>query len=226
MMVMMIRRFSLLLLLLLPALALEGQKSDFGIWYDVKADHELIKNLRIDAEACVRTENNASDIESWYLEPGIRYKFNKYFSGGVYYRFIEQMEKDNRLHPRHRWFIQIKGDLPVYRFTLSARYRIQEQFKTYIDKPEDEIPSWYNRLRLEIDYDVPSIPLRPYINTELHSQLFASNDIMIEKMRYIGGIEYTLNKRHTFGLEYVYNTSKVSKPAYMNVISLTYSIKI
>ena len=51
----------------------------------------------------------------------------------------------------------------------------------------------------------------------MFSELFASNDIMIEKWRYIVGADYTVNKKHTFGLEYIYNVSKDSKPAYMNV---------
>lgn len=213
------------LLLILPVV-LQGQKSDFGLWYDIKADHELVNRLRIEAEASLRTDNNASRIESWYFEPGLRYKVNKYLAAGIYYRYIGQLEKDSQFHSRHRWFLQFKGDLPVKRFTLSARYRIQEQFKTYIEDPEDEFPAWYHRLRCEIDYDVPSIPLKPYINVEIYNQIFAGNDINVEKMRYMVGLEYSISKKHSVGLEYVYQDSKVSKPAWMNAVSLNYSVKL
>jgi len=223
---MMIRSLFFSLFILFLPLGLMAQKSDFGLWYDIGASHELIKGLRIEAEASLRTENNASQVESWYFEPGIRYKFNKYFTAGVYYRFIEKMEKDNSLHPRHRWFLQVKGDLPVSRFTLSARYRLQQQFKTYIDDPEDELPAWYHRLRLELDYDVRSLPLKPYINAEIYNQIFIANNIKVEKMRYILGVEYTIAKRHTVGVEYLYQDSKVSKPAWFNAICLNYSIKL
>jgi hypothetical protein len=40
------------------------------------------------------------------------------------------------------------------------------------------------------------------------------------------GAEYRLNKRHTFGLEYIYNESRVTKPAYMNVIGVTYAVRL
>ena len=221
-----IRRISASIMILLLPIALHGQKSDFGLWYDIKADHDLAKGLRIEAEASLRTDNNASRAETWYFEPGIRYKFNKYFAAGIYYLFIEKVEKDNRFHPRHRWFLQMKGDLPVNRFTLSARYRLQQQFKTYIEDPLDEVPKWHHRLRLELDYDVPSLPLKPYINTEIYNQIFVGNDIKFEKMRYIGGMEYTIAKTHTIGIEYLYQVSKVSKPAWLNVISLNYSVKL
>jgi hypothetical protein len=223
---MMIRRNILLLAVLLLSLAIKAQKPDFGIWYEAKAEKKIIKGLRFDLETSIRTDQNASNIESFYFEPGLRYKINDYFNAGIYYRFIEQKENDGRYYTRHRWFLQLKGELSVYRFTLSARYRIQQQFKTYIEDPEDEIPEWYHRLRLELDYNIRGLPLKPYANAEPKSLLFSANNIMIEKWRYIVGVEYTVSKKHTFGVEYIYNTSKVSKPARMNIIGLTYSIKL
>jgi len=226
MIMMRIKNLSLLIAVILLPAGLTGQKSDFGLWYQFSADHELVKGLRVEAEASLRTDNNASRAESWYFEPGLRYKFNKYFAAGIYYRFIEQVEKDDRFHARHRWFVQLKGDLPVSRFTFSARYRIQQQFKTYIGDPEDEIPVWSHRLRVELDYDIKSLPLTPYINAEIYNQVFAGNDIMVEKMRYMAGVEYTIAKRHTVGIEYVYQDSKVSKPAWLNAVSLNYAVKL
>jgi len=221
-----IKNLSLLIAVLLLPAGLAGQKSDFGLWYEVSAERELVKGLRIEAETSLRTDNNASRAESWYFEPGLRYKFNKYFAAGIYYRFIEQVENDDRFHPRHRWFVQMKGDLPVSRITFSARYRLQQQFKTYFSDPEDEIPVWSHRLRMELDYDVRSLPLTPYINAEIYNQVFAGNDIKFEKMRYMAGVEYTIAKRHTVGIEYVYQDSKVSKPAWVNAVSLNYAVKL
>lgn len=214
------------MLFIASATGLNAQKSDFGMWYEVSAEHKLVKKLRLDLESSIRTDENASNIELFYVEPGIKYKFNDYFSAGLYYRLIEKLESDSRYHARHRLFIQMKGELPINRFTLSARYRLQEQTKTYIEDPEDDFPQWYQRLRLELDYDIKGIPLKPYINTELHSLLFTANDIPVEKYRSMVGIEYTLHKKHTFGIEYIYNVSNVTKPAYMNILGLTYSIKL
>jgi opacity protein-like surface antigen len=217
--------FFLLLALLLPG-TLWGQKTDFGIWYEIQADYSIIKGLRFDLETSLRTDQDASNIESFYLEPGIRYKLNKYLSAGVYYRYIEQKEKDDAFHARHRWFFQVKGDLPVKRFTLSARYRLQEQFKTYIEDPEDEIPVWGHRLRLELDYDIKGLPLKPYTSAEIYSQPSEQNETLADRWRYVAGAEYTFLKKHTIGLEYVYNVSKVSKPAYMNIIGIKYGLSL
>ena len=220
----MIRRVSLVAMTLVLSVTLSGQKTDFGIWYDVKAEHKIIKHLRFDLEASVRTDQNASNIDKFFIEPGLRYKFNDYFAAGIYYRFIEQKEDDDRYYARHRWFLQIKGSLPAGRFTLSARSRIQQQLKTYIEDPHDELPAWYHRLRLEIEYDIKGIPLEPYINIEMHNLLFSPNNYAVDKWRYIAGAQYTFRKTHTFGLEYIYNESRVTKPAYENLLGITYTI--
>lgn len=213
---------------LLP-MTLAGQKTDYGIWYEVDAEKDIYKGLRFDLEASVRTDKNASHIEKFYFEPGLRYKFNDYFAAGFYYRFIGQEENDERFHPRHRWFFQMKGTTPkVARFTLAVRYRIQEQFKTYIKDPEDEVdePEWYQRVRFELRYNIKGIPLKPYINAEIFNRLSDPTDYFADKWRSIVGIEYTLNKRHSFGIEYIYNDSRVTKPAYMNLLGIVYSIKL
>jgi len=219
-------------LLLFSSIVLKAQKTDFGLWYEANAEYNIVKKLRFDFEASIRTDKNASRIEKFYFEPGLRYKFNDYFAAGIYYRLTEQRETIDKsegiyeFHPRHRWFVQLKGSLPVNRFTLSARYRFQEQFKTYIEDAGDEIPAWANRLRLELDYDIKKLPLKPYANVEMQIGLFSPDDILIEEWRYIAGAEYTFNKKHTVGLEYIYNVSKDSKPAYMNAIGMTYTVSL
>lgn len=207
--------------------AVAGQKTDYGIWYEASAGKDLLKGLRLDLEASIRTNENAANIDKFYIESGLRYKFNDYFNAGIYYRFIDQKEKDDKYHPRHRWYVQMKGTAPsVARFTFSVRYRIQQQFKTYIEDPEDEEPEWFQRVRLELEYDVRGIPIKPYINAEMHTQLFIPNEFVADKWRSMVGIQYTLNKRHTFGLEYIYNDSRVSKPPFENLLGITYSVKL
>lgn len=224
---MMIRKSAFIVFMILLPSVLVGQKTDYGIWYEFKAEKKIIDNLRFDLETSIRTNENASNIETFYVEPGLRYKFNDYFAAGVYYRFIEQKEKDETYHPRHRWFVQLRGTLPTfYRFTLSARYRMQQQFKTYINDVEDEEPLWAHRLRIELDYDIKGIPLKPFANVEMHNLLSIPTEYTVDKWRYMVGVEYTIKKKHTFGLEYIYNDSRVTKPAYMNLLGVTYSIRL
>ena len=223
----MIKKATFVICAIILYLPLAGQKTDYGIWYEAKAEKKIYKALRLDFEASIRTDQRASHVEKFYFEPGLRYKFNDYFDAGIYYRLIEQEEDDGRYHARHRWFLQMKGSSPqVARFTLSLRCRIQEQFKTFVENAGDDEGEWYLRTRLEIDYNIKGIPLKPYLNTEMHSGLFAPNEYLADKWRSMIGLEYTLNKKHKFGIEYIYNESRVTKPAYMNIIGVTYSISL
>ena len=52
--------------LLLPAV-LTGQDNDFGIWYEAKVEKKIVKHLRFDLEASIRTDENASNIYKFYL---------------------------------------------------------------------------------------------------------------------------------------------------------------
>lgn len=224
---MMNRKLLLAFFVFLTFAGVAAQDTDYGIWYEAKAEKNIWKGLRLDLEASIRTNEKAANIEKFYLEPGLRYKFNDYFNAGIYYRFIDQKEKDDKYHTRHRWFIQMKGTAPsMARFTLAVRYRIQQQFKTYIEDPEDEEPQWYQRIRFELEYDVRGVPLKPYINAEIHTQMFSPNDFFADKWRSMIGLEYTLSKKHTFGIEYIYNDSRVTKPPYENILGLTYSVKL
>ena len=221
------KRPAIILFTLIFSVAAAGQDTDYGIWYEASASKDIWKDLRFDFEASIRTNENARNIDKFYFEPGLRYKFNDYFNAGVYYRFIDQKEKDGNYHPRHRWFLQMKGTAPsVARFTFSVRYRIQQQFKTYIEDPEDEEPQWYQRIRFELAYDVKGVPLKPYINAEMHTELFSPNEFVADKWRSMVGIEYTIHKKHTVGLEYIYNDSRVTKPPYENLLGITYSVKL
>ncbi len=223
----MIKRGTVILFALLLSAIAAGQTTDYGIWYEAKADKKIWQGLRADFETSIRTNENARNIEKFYFEPGLRYKFNDYFNAGIYYRFIGQEEKDGKYHARHRWFAQIKASAPsVARFTFGIRYRIQQQFMTYIEDPEDEDPQWYQRVRLELDYDIRGIPLRPYVKTETQLLLFDPNEYTVDKWRTMFGVEYTLNKKHTFGLEYIYNDSRVTKPPFENLLGITYSVSL
>src|SRR5512145_2961088 len=143
MMAMMNRKIILIFSTLLISLNLTAQDKN-GIWYEADASMKIIKKLKADVAGSVRTDENGSHLYSYWVQGGLKYKVNDYFSAGVYYRLIERIEDkdDPGLYSRHRFFVDLKGELPVSRFTLSARYRFQRQTRMYIENPEDEVPGY------------------------------------------------------------------------------------
>jgi hypothetical protein len=112
------------------------------------------------------------------------------------------------------------------RFGISGRFRFQRQAKTYFEDADDEIPDYYGRLRFKIDYDIKGLPLTPYISYETFARMFEQSDKRFEKFRYAAGLEYTVKKRHTFELGYMYQKDYIPKTKSINVLVLGYTIKI
>ena len=153
----------LLLLILLFGIASISfsQNADFGLWYSITAEKKLIKSLDLNLDANVRTYNNASEIEEAFFDIGLNYKFNKYLSAAVSYRFTEFKEDDESFHPRHKWFADLKGKLPLGDFDISSRLRFQQRYKTFIEDENDKESKEVIRFRIKTLYDIPSFPVNP-----------------------------------------------------------------
>jgi hypothetical protein len=221
----MIKRILLFPPLFLITLTAFSQKKDFGIWYSIEAEHKIIKKLELDLSTAVRTFNKASKIEEFFLEAGLDYKFNKYFSVAGSYRITENIEDDNSYHLRHKFFVDVKGFLPLGYFTLSGRFRFQERYKTYFEDEEDKIPDAHSRYRLRLGYDTPTFPLNPYISAEIFCPMFNNPVRVIDKKWLTAGLELKITNRQSVEGEYIFIRDYLPKLSDLHLISINYKIK-
>lgn len=224
-MMMMTTKRLVLLFLLICTSTISFSQDDFGIWYSVAAEKKLVKNLGLDLDANVRTFNNASKIEEAFFDIGLSYKLNKYLSAGVSYRFTEFKENDDLFHPRHKWFADIRGKLPLGDFDLSARFRFQQRYKTYFEDANDRESKEVGRVKLKMSYNIPSFPVNPYISTELFFPMFRPSERTIEKNRFMAGIEYKISKKNSLELEYMFQRDYFPHISDINVVSVCYNLK-
>jgi predicted porin len=216
---------SLLLFLMLFQASLAFSQDDFGIWYSVSAEKKLVKKVVLDFDANVRTYSKASKIDEAFFDIGITYKFNKYLSAAASYRFTEFKEDDNFFHPRHKWFTDLKGRLPVGNFDFSARLRFQQRYKTYFKNENDRESTEVGRIKVRTLYNIPSFPVNPYISAELFFPMFRQTTRKVEKDRFMAGVEYNISKKHSVDLEYMFQRDFLPHISDINVISLNYNIK-
>jgi predicted porin len=215
---------SLLLFILLSTASVSFSQDDFGIWYSVAAEKKLHGNLGLDLDANVRTYTNASKINEAFFDIGVTYKFSKYLSAALSYRFTEFREKDDTFHPRHKWFADLKGKLPLGDFEFSARLRFQQRYKTYIQDLNDSESKETARIKLKALYDIPSFPVNPYIGSELFFPIFTQSVRSVEKNRFMAGIEYNFGKKQSLTLEYMFQRDYLPHISDINVISVGYNI--
>jgi hypothetical protein len=213
----------LLFLFLVPSAL--SQNKDFGIWYGANIKYDLLKKLELDVSAVVRTNKNASVMDQGFLETGLEYKFNDYFSAGGAYRFAEKLEQDSKHHPEHKLFLDFKGKINVAQFTFSGRVRFQTRIKTYYVYVEDKIPDYTTRIKLKAIYRTPNFPVDPYFYAELFFPVFTDAGRTIEKNRFSAGIEYNLSKKHSFEAEYIFQRDYLPNIDDINIISINYNLK-
>ena len=215
----------LLCFLLICTASITFSQDDFGIWYSVTAEKKLVKNLDLDLDANVRTYNNASRIDEAFIDIGLTYKFNKYLSAAASYRFTEFRENDDLFHPRHKWFADLKGRLPLGDFDISARFRFQQRYKTYFEDENDRESKEVGRIKVKSLYNIPSFPVNPYIAAELFFPMFAETERIVEKNRLMAGVEYNVSKKHSFGLEYMHQRDYLPHISDINIVSVGYNLK-
>jgi hypothetical protein len=220
-----IKRESLLSCFILLAFNAFAQEKDFGIWYGASAEFEVIKKLEVNLSTCVRTFNNTARLEEAFLEGEISYKFNNYLATAASYRLTENLEDDDAYHIRHKWFVDVKGTLPVGKFRITGRAMFQERYKTYIEDENDKLPASHGRFRLKALYNFSTLPIDPYIYGEVFCPLFKDSDRVIDKKRIGAGVELDITVHHSFNVEYIFQRDYFPDLYDENILSLGYSFK-
>jgi hypothetical protein len=201
-----------------------SQDDDFGIWLDVNARHEIFNNLNVELAGSVRTSENSSKVDQYFAEGGLSYKLNRHFTAGSSYRLIRQLENDSEYYFRHKFFLYIKGTLPVGRFDFSGKLMYQRTVQTYIENNNDLIPNNYARLKLKTEYTFPVSAIKPYVYFEPFIPVFNDNVFEIKKFRISAGAEFRISGRSSIEAGYIYEDYNKSGAVDMHIASITYNI--
>jgi hypothetical protein len=222
---MMIKNLLSALILIVLSITGYSQNKDFGIWYGGNVSHEFLKNTEIDLGACLRTNQNASHTDQFYIDGGIGYKFNKYIAISGNYRWILKDEKNIGYFNRYRFYGDLKLSYPVNNFKLSTRFRLQSQYKQYAEKAEDKLPDYYCRIKAGIYYNWPFSPFNPYISAEWFYPLNHDAVNFADQKRFAGGIQYKINKKHALEAEFIFQREYLPKRTDSGIISVSYNFE-
>jgi len=224
-MMMMNRKIISIILLLSFTIAGYSQNDDFGMWFGIDASHNLVKKFDISLSGCIRTIDNTSRIEQYFVEGGLGYKLNKIFSVSASYRLLNTQEKNSNFYFRHKIFFDLKGTVPVNQFSLSTRLRLQRTTRTYIEDNEDIEAKYYVRLKTKASYNIPSFPLDPFIGCEIFCPAFSDNGLDIYKNRLSVGAELKLSKKNSLSAEYIHQRDYHPSISDINIVSFGYNFK-
>lgn len=201
-------------------------QSDFGIWASAGAEKKINKNLEVEIEGEFRSRNNCKTSDRWTIGASAEYKLYKFLKTSAGYDLLydnnpEKISYHNngdynnrRLSywgARHRFHIDLTGNINFNRFCLSLRERWQYTYRpeTKTQRYDYDNEYWEEttvaskaknvlRSRLMLEYDFHKIDLSPYTSIELY------NAWQTDKIRYTIGIDKSIKKHHVIGLYYRY----------------------
>ena len=187
--------------LLLPQSSI-AQESDANLWTRFALKYDISKNTRLAIEEEFRFFNNASMLEQNHTEIGIKSEIVNRLKIGAYYRFIYETDIDRDYSLGHRGWLQIEYLLLDKDLEISIRNRLQATVQNVQSSEKGDIPEWYNRYKLSVEYKPKKAVWVPGGDIELWHALKPYGKPSIDKLRATLGLEYRYNSNWRFKMFY------------------------
>ena len=184
---------SILLILILCSFYSYAQGNDFQFWSSLSANDKVTYKTDIFVKNGIRFRENATLLSKVFSEIKLKYKYNKkmYFSIG--FRDINEWDNQLNRQQKNRYFIDLGFNKKEDRFRFSLRNRYQNQGNSIINY------SYIFRQKLSVKYNIRKTKLDPVIASEI----FYTNQLKVNKLRYIFGISIPINKDLDFDMSYL-----------------------
>lgn len=206
------------------------ETNDAGLWCTFNLEKKLNQKISLFLTEEYRLRENFTRSNLFYTDLGVSYKPADFIKISIAYRSIEKFLIDNTVSFRHRGMLDIVLKKKFGNFSLAYRQRLQSEVRDVYSSEIGNLPEWYSRNKFTLKYDMNK-PVTPYIAAEFRYQI--NNPRMVEsnqlwsRGRYIAGIDYKKNDRHSFGLFYLIQQEwDVITPQNLYIIGLEYSLTL
>ncbi len=206
------------------------QAQTFSTGGVIGADYELkiLKGWHFTVESDVRFDYNFTHYNRAKIGVGTDYAFwKKRMKIGVEYDFLNYHNRKKQLFDnRHRikGFISIAPRFGAWK--VGWRCMAQTTFRDKRHGPYKYNPKTYLRNRLSVAWSIPQTGLKLHCSEEFWWRLYKPGDNIIDQLRTIVGLEYSINKRHA--LDFFVrsdNEIQVKNPENVLYLGVAYSFK-
>jgi hypothetical protein len=181
-----------------------AQVDDACLWTSVNIEKKITSKFSATLTEELRFNENISELGTAFTEIGANYKFYKFFSFGLSYRYIQSKNLDDSYSLRHRYNIDLAFKYKVEKVLASLRERFQTQYTDVNASENGKVPDRYLRSKLILKYDLEK-KYTPFISCELFLQLTNPEGNELDKERFAGGFSYEFNKYTAVDLFYMIN---------------------
>ncbi len=201
---------------------LTGQTRDAGLWISAEGEFRLNPRWSVVGSTEVRMHENWLELGAFIAEVGLERNLGDRWrlAGGM--RLALNQQTDRTYVFRNRFFADVRYRYRVGKFDVVGRIKYQQQNEGWIWEDRVLMADHYLRAGAEIRWRATQ-SIRPYIGSELYFPLYAWQLQYPDKLRVQAGIEYRINKAHSFDLGFLYQQEiNVSQPERDYVACLGY----
>jgi hypothetical protein len=192
---------------------------DFGVWSGFSVSKAVLDELKVDADIQIRTDDNSTRINQFFLDLGANYKVNEYFRAGIFLR-PRMTNNWSGYNFENRLYFDLTGKLKLNDINLYLRSRIQTTSNRNAENPT------YERIQFKVKMKLDK-GLKAFVQDEFFFHLNGTGTSNYKKNRFGLGFEYAINDYLQMSLKYLRITEvNQAYPLRMNVIALGLSYSI
>lgn len=205
-----------------------AQSDDMGMAASVELNRKIIPKLEASLEEEFRLRDNFGETDRLSSTLELSYKFNRYLKAGGAYNLINYNHPNKSWEVRHRYYFFAQGSYSFNRFTISLRERFQSTYRVGVSETETRSnPKLYLRSKLLLSYDIKGSGFSPYTSCELYNTLNEKTGNKMDRISYILGTKYKINKRNSLQFYYRYiNFNEDEDTENRHIIGIGYSHKL
>lgn len=207
----------------LPIVWAKAQYTDFQSWNTLSAEWGITPEITLAGEQEFRFEENATRLGSFNTEGSFQYKISSHIRMGAGYRYTQGFDNKDIVESNHRVFADLILRYKWNRFTFLYRPRYQFIIQKTTDNDFSNYYPQHFRHKIGIKYNLPKIPVNPFIEGEFFQSLSNPVNNTIEKKRFSIGLDYSVTKLLKFELYYRFENRAdyIHKNKNTNIIGLT-----
>lgn len=159
---------------------------NFGI------EKRLSQSIHLTGLSSIKINQDLHEVGFFFLDVGAKYKYNNKVGINFNYRYAKRRNLDNGYDTRHFLYGDLDLNHSFRKWTMFSTHRFQAMFYSHIGDSYKR-PVFYLRNQFGIKYRINYF-WQPYIESELFTPMFRSEQALFNQYRISFGVSYTFNR--------------------------------
>ncbi len=201
-----------------------SQTESTDAWLSTTLGYEILDDLDIKIELGHRRENFYSS--RLYSDLVLKYKLNDFAKIGMAWRHSAEPDPFDVEDLSNRFNVDFSGKVKRNDIGLNYRLRYQTKYNNWTVSEDGTTPTQTVRTRLLLEYKLNK-DWQFDAGSEAFIRLSYNEPYYLNKVRYIAGFEYRINKSQVIALHYILQKEvQEANPHTSHIISVDYSVDV